>query len=159
VVKRCQELPGEELFQYHDDEGLPRPVTSQDVNAYLRELSGEDFTAKDFRTWGGTVIAVRELAALGAHQSRTEAERNVIQAVDLAAKHLNNTRAVARRSYIHPEVIDSYLEGELPELWPRLLSQAKDVDCLSREESALLNLLELRARSGSHAGGEGMLEK
>jgi DNA topoisomerase-1 len=145
VVKRCQELPGEELFQYRDDEGLPRSLTSQDVNAYLRLAMGEEFTAKDFRTWGGTVIAARELAALGPFESRAQAEKNVLEAIDVAARHLNNTRAVARRSYIHPEVIDSYLEGELPGLWPELLKTARKAPCMSREEAALLELLQRRA--------------
>jgi DNA topoisomerase I len=152
AVRRCQELAGEELFQYQDDDGTPRPVSSQDVNMYLRETAGEVFTAKDFRTWGGTVVVARELAQMGPFETKTQADRNVNQALDAAAGHLNNTRAVARRSYVHPEVVASYLEGELVDLWPRLVSRADRSGRLAPEEVALLGLLKRRASAKSKAG-------
>ena len=114
VVVRCQELPGQELFQYVDTDGARRVVDSGDVNAYLREASGDDFTAKDFRTWTGTVLAAVALAAAGAPRSKTHAKRTVVHAVGRVAVALGNTPAICRKSYVHPVVVDTYLEGQLP---------------------------------------------
>lgn len=113
IVKQLQELPGQELFTYRDENGRPRSVSSQDVNAYLRETAGGDYTAKDFRTWAGTVFAAAALRALHGFESEAEARRNVVQAIDRVARRLGNTRAVARRSYVHPAVVDAYLDGSL----------------------------------------------
>lgn len=113
VVKKCQDLPGQLLFGYVDESGERRTVSSEDVNDYLRETSGADFTAKDFRTWGGTVLAAVSLRALEGFESEAEAKRNVVAAIDNVARRLGNTRAVSRRSYVHPAVIDSYLERKL----------------------------------------------
>jgi DNA topoisomerase I len=113
VVRQCQELPGQELFAYIDDDGERRTVSSQDVNDYLRETTGEDITAKDFRTWAGTVLAAAALRAMEGFESETEAKRNVIAAIDHVARRLGNTRAVCRRSYVHPAVLDSYVAGSL----------------------------------------------
>ena len=113
VVKKCQDLPGQVLFAYIDDEGERRTISSHDVNDYLRETSGADVTAKDFRTWAGTVLAVAALKELEGFESDVEAKKNVIRAVEKVARKLGNTRAVARRSYVHPAVIDSYLDGSL----------------------------------------------
>jgi len=110
IIKACRELPGYELFQYVDENGRRQAVDSADVNAYLRELSGEDFTAKDFRTWAGTVMAATELAGV-AFKSATEAKRNVVKAIERVAKRLGNTKAVCRKSYIHPAVLDAYMNG------------------------------------------------
>jgi len=111
IVKRCQDLPGQELFRYLDDEGRPRAVASEDVNEYLRETAGEDFTAKDFRTWAGTVLAARELARLGGHHSEAEAKRKLVAAVGEVAAELGNTPAVCRKCYVHPAILEAYLEG------------------------------------------------
>jgi DNA topoisomerase I len=111
VVKECQELPGQDLFAYIDERGERRTVSSDDVNNYLRETTGADYTAKDFRTWAGTVLTVAALRELSDFESVTEAKRNVVQAIDRVARKLGNTRAVARRSYVHPAVLDSYVEG------------------------------------------------
>jgi DNA topoisomerase-1 len=113
VVKRCQDLPGQVLFGYVDENGERRTVSSEDVNDYLRETTGADYTAKDFRTWGGTVLAAVALRALEGFESEAEAKRNVVAAIDKVARRLGNTRAVARRSYVHPAVIDAYVGHEL----------------------------------------------
>lgn len=114
VIKRCEELPGQHLFQYLDAEGERRAVTSDDVNGYLKEVTGEEFTAKDFRTWAATVLAACALREMTGFESETEAKRNIVAAIDGVARRLGHTRAVCRRSYVHPAVIDGYLEGTLP---------------------------------------------
>jgi DNA topoisomerase I len=113
IVKKCQDLPGHELFQYIDEDKELRTIESDDVNEYLRQITGQDFTAKDFRTWAGTVVATCALQDLGEYESQTEAKKNVVRAVEAAAKHLGNTAAICRKSYVHPEVIDAYLNGTL----------------------------------------------
>src|SRR6266571_1129826 len=113
VVKRCQELPGQVLFGYVDENGERRTVSLEYVNRDLRETTGGDYTAKDFRTWGGTVLAAVALRGLEGFESETEAKRNVIAAIDNVARRLGNMRAVARRSYVHPAVIEAYVEHEL----------------------------------------------
>ena len=113
IMKRCRDLPGQELFQYIDENGQPRTVESGDVNAYLQEVTGQDFTAKDFRTWAGTVTATCALQDLGEYESETQAKKNVVRAIETAAQHLGNTPTICRKSYVHPEVIDGYLHGSL----------------------------------------------
>jgi DNA topoisomerase-1 len=111
IVKACRDLPGYELFQYVDDDGDRQVVDSADVNAYVREVSGQDFTAKDFRTWAGTVLAARALADLGPAPSPAETKRNIVRAIEQVAKRLGNTQAVSRKCYIHPAVLDAYQQG------------------------------------------------
>ena len=113
IVRACQDLPGQELFQYVDDEGQKHDVGSGDVNDYLREISGRDFTAKDFRTWVGTISAAWELRRLGPDDSETDLKKNVVAAVKATAQSLGNTPAVCRKSYIHPAVIEAYLDRTL----------------------------------------------
>ena len=113
IVRHMQDLPGEELFQYVDDHGETRGIESADVNGYLRDIAGEDFTSKDFRTWGGTVLAARALRALPPCESAAQGKRNVAQAIETVARELGNTRAVCRKCYIHPAILESYLEGSL----------------------------------------------
>ena len=113
IVRRCQDLPGQELFAYIGDDGVPHDISSDDVNEYLREISGIDMTAKDFRTWAGTVLAYRALRALAPVESGRAAKKNVVEAVRLTADQLGNTPAVARRSYVHPAILDAYLEGTI----------------------------------------------
>jgi DNA topoisomerase-1 len=113
VLQRCTTLPGEELFQYLDENNDVHTVTSDDVNTYLREISGSEFTAKDFRTWAGTVTAARALRELGAFDSLREAKRHVGQAIEQAAGQLGNTAAICRRCYVHPQVLDAYMDGSL----------------------------------------------
>jgi DNA topoisomerase I len=147
IVEHCQELPGQELFQYVDADGERRVVDSGDVNAYLREASGEDFTAKDFRTWAGTVLAALALHAMPACTSATEGKRHVVRAVERVAQELGNTPAVCRKSYVHPTVIDTYLAGDLASaLVVRNGRRAGDAShTLRPEEVAVCALLRERA--------------
>lgn len=124
IVQRCQELRGEELFKYLDDDGKRQEVDAEDVNAYLQEVTGRDITAKDFRTWAGTMLAAEALRAIGPAKTKREADRNIIAAVDMTAKRLGNTRSVCRKYYIHPVLIEAYLEGSvLPPLPERQWSK------------------------------------
>jgi DNA topoisomerase I len=146
IVKSCQELPGQELFQYLDGRGRRRAVTSSDVNDYLREVTGQDFTAKDFRTWAGTVLAAWALSARPAARTKAEAKKNVLRAVEKVAGRLGNTVAVCRKCYVHPVVFDAYLDGTLAgTLQHRLDHEAREgEDRLRREEMAVLALLHQR---------------
>ena len=143
IVRRSRDLPGYELFQYVDDDGERRAIDAADVNAYLKSVAGDEFTAKDFRTWAGTVLAARALHEVTAFDSQAQAKRNVLRAVEAVAKRLGNTRAVCRKCYIHPEVVNAYLDGTLAESLNRkarreLRSKLHD---LSPEEAAVLALL------------------
>ena len=151
IVRRCQELPGQDLFQYLDDKGEPHAVNSSDVNDYLRGITGIDLTAKDFRTWAGTLLAARALAELKSFGSKTEAKRNVVKAVESVAKKLGNTRAVCRKCYIHPAVVNSYLDGTLvPSLSQPIRPQRVDsLRALSPEEAAVMAILGQTLKSGS----------
>jgi len=111
IVSNLQDLPGQSLFQYVDDEENVRDITSQDVNDYLREITGEDFTAKDFRTWAGTVLAAIALRAAGEFETKKQAKTNIKNAIEAVAKILGNTPAVCRQCYIHPLVLETYLKG------------------------------------------------
>jgi DNA topoisomerase-1 len=146
IVKACRDLPGYELFQYVDADGTRQSIDSADVNAYLRELSGENFTAKDFRTWAGTVLAARALATIEACQSANQAKRNIVKAIDEVAKRLGNTKAVCRKSYIHPKVFDAYLAGITMSM-PRRAGLSRSTparQALSPEEAAVVGLIERR---------------
>jgi len=114
IVKRCQELPGHELFQYLDAEGRHQTIDSADVNAYLHAVTGQDFTAKDVRTWAGTVLTAVALWECGPCTAPAQASQNIIQAIDRVATRLGNTRAVCRKCYVHPLVMEAYLNNALP---------------------------------------------
>ena len=113
IVRQCRDLPGQQLFQYRDANGAVVDIGSGDVNAYLREVTGTDFTSKDFRTWAGTVLAAKLLCACEPCRSATAAKKTVAGAIDEVAKRLGNTRAVCRKCYVHPAVIDAYLDGSI----------------------------------------------
>jgi DNA topoisomerase-1 len=151
IVQRCQELRGEELFKYLDDEGKRQTVQAEDVNAYLQEVTGRDITAKDFRTWAGTMLVAEALRKTGAANSKREAERNIVAAVDLTAKRLGNTRSVCRKYYIHPALIEAYLEGSvLPPLPERKWSKRKTHGpTLRQHEMDVLAFLKARLKAGS----------
>ena len=123
IAKRCAEIPGHELFKYLDDDGASHTVDSGDVNAYIREITGQDFTAKDFRTWAGTVLAALALAEFKKYDSQAEAKRNVVTAIEKVAKQLGNTPAICRKSYVHPEVLTSYMAGEFVDLIEAKIAQ------------------------------------
>jgi len=146
IVGRCQELPGQRLLQYEDEDGSTGEVDSSDVNAYLQEISGEPFTAKDFRTWAGTVLACMALQEFEAFDSDTQAKQNVVDAVKRVAERLGNTPAVCRSSYIHPVILDSYLDGSMLEsLRQRAADELADSGHeLRPEEAAALGLLQAR---------------
>ncbi len=152
IVKRSQELPGQELFQYVDENDEPRTIDSGDVNAYLGEISGEEFTAKDFRTWAGTVLAARALQEFAEVDSEVEAKQNVVRAIEVVAARLGNTRAVSRKSYVHPAVVDAYLDGTLVETVRQRIDAelSEDLAALSPEEATVLAFL--RARLAAEAG-------
>jgi DNA topoisomerase-1 len=140
VISKCQDLPGQDLFQYVDDEGEIQEVTSQDVNNYLREITGEDFSAKDFRTWGGTVLAAIALNAQGKFETRKQAKANVKTAICAVAQLLGNTPAICRKCYVHPAVLEAYLKGSLiPALIPPT-KRPKNIDFRSLE-TALVKFL------------------
>ncbi|HEV8422897.1 MAG TPA: DNA topoisomerase IB, partial [Chthoniobacterales bacterium] len=113
IVKQLQELPGQEVFQYLDEEGERHRVTSDDVNEYLREITGEEFTAKDFRTWAGTVLAAMALRTQEPFENKSQAKQNVKVAIGAVAKMLGNTPAICRKCYVHPAVLETYLDGDL----------------------------------------------
>ena len=140
IVKRSQDLPGQRLFAYEDDDGVVHPIGSADVNAYLREISGGDYTAKDFRTWAGTRIVAAHLRQVPVPESDAEGKRAIIEAVDRVAEELNNTRAVARGSYIHPAVFDAFLAGTLQTVDPNAAPALPDGK-LHEEERLVLAVL------------------
>lgn len=148
IVKRCQDLPGHELFQYIDEDGELRTVESNDVNDYLQETTGQSFTAKDFRTWGGTVIATEALQAMGGFDTQTQAKKNVVQAIKVAAQELGNTPAICRKCYVHPVIIDAYMDGSLLNFLKQHAEQEKksSKEGLHSEESLVLAFLEQESR-------------
>jgi len=148
IIQRCQELRGEELFKYLDDEGKRQEVDAEDVNAYLQGITGRDITAKDFRTWAGTMLAAEALRAIGPAKTKREAERNIIASVDMTAKRLGNTRSVCRKYYIHPALIEAYLEGSvLPPLPERKWSKRKSTGpTLRQHEMDVLGFLKARLK-------------
>jgi DNA topoisomerase-1 len=148
IVRRCQELPGQELFQYVTEEAETQSVGSADVNEYLREITGQDFTAKDFRTWAGTVLATIALQEFKAFDSKTEAKKNIVRAIENVASRLGNTPAVCRKSYIHPAVIDMYTEGALIEVLELRVEQElrDELHRLEPEEAAVLAILQQRLK-------------
>ena len=146
IVRELQDLPGQDLFQYFDDEGRRCDITSQDVNDYLREITGEDFTAKDFRTWAGTVLAAMALNAQEKFATKKEAKTNVKNAITAAAKLLHNTPTICRKCYVHPAIVESYLSGNLIEGLQTRLDQAEEIADFSDDEKAVLNFLNGQAR-------------
>ncbi|HEX4984609.1 MAG TPA: DNA topoisomerase IB [Burkholderiales bacterium] len=146
IVQRCQDLPGQELFQYLDAGGRRQTVTSDDVNGYLREISGRDITAKDFRTWGGTMLAGIELRAMGSAPTQREAKRNVVRAIDAVAERLGNTRTVCRKYYVHPALLHAYMQGLVPGPSaadkPRGNRRKRPMPALRRDEVAILQFLQ-----------------
>jgi DNA topoisomerase I len=143
IVKQCQELPGYDVFRYKDDDGKLQTVDSGEVNKYLREITGEEFTAKDFRTWNGTVIAAGELYALGPALGFKEEKRKIVQAVKKVSHELINTPTICRKYYIHPDILTSYSDGSLFKIMDKHFKRNhSDGHSLSPEEKAVLEVLE-----------------
>jgi DNA topoisomerase-1 len=141
IVARCQAVPGAELFQYVDDDGRRDAIDSGDVNDYLRGITGEDFTAKDFRTWAGTLQAVAALEELGPAATAREAKSAVLRAIDQVAERLNNTRAVCRKYYVHPAVLERYEAGTLHAALRNGKARGPATPGLEPDEQALVRLL------------------
>ncbi len=153
IVQHCQTLPGQELFQYLDDRGRRQKVDSGDINAYLRQVSGQDFTAKDFRTWAGTIAAATKLRDIGPAATQREIQVNIVKAIDFVAERLGNTRAVCRRYYVHPRVIDAYQNGLVAPkpARPRSQKRRQRRGALRRNEVAVLKLLHLDSNQRSNS--------
>ena len=141
VVKQCRDLPGHELFQYVDSHGKVQSVGSGDINQYLRDVTGEDFTAKDFRTWSATVLAVAALRELPVAATKGRSEKNVVTAIEAVARLLGNTRTVCRKSYVHPGVIDCYIAGTMAKILTRR-SKSPRIAGLRPDEVAVLQILK-----------------
>jgi DNA topoisomerase-1 len=148
IIRQLQDLPGQEVFQYVDEEGEARKVTSEDVNEYLREITGKDFTAKDFRTWAGTVLAALALNAQEAFENKTQAKQNVKDAIAAVSKILGNTPTVCRKCYVHPAVLETYLDGGMIEGLTRKTEEAlsKNLGDLRSEEAAVMSFLQARLK-------------
>lgn len=148
IVKKCQDLPGYELFQYVDENGEQHSVDAADVNDYLRSITNEPFTAKDFRTWAGTVLACALLREFDACQTQTQVKKNVVQAIARVAEQLGNTPSVCRKCYVHPAVIESYMGGAMTRAFEKKVKEAvqRSPHGLRNEELELLHLLEEKAR-------------
>ena len=145
IVRQCRDLPGQELFQYRDDEGKVVDIGSADVNAYLKAITGEDFTSKDFRTWAGTVLASQLLRDFEKVDSQARAKKNIVAAIEEVAKKLGNTRAVCRKCYVHPAVIDAYLDGSMMKtVAQRAQKTQKAIGKMTAAEAAVLGLLQRR---------------
>ncbi|MFL5990645.1 MAG: DNA topoisomerase IB [Rubrobacteraceae bacterium] len=147
IVQECAALPGYEIFKYLDESGEVRGAKARDLNAYVKEVMGEEFTPKDFRTWAGTLFAAVKLAELGATEDFEQAEKNVLEAVDDVAQRLGNTRDIARASYISPRVIDHYMEGSVIAYYGELIEEiVAQQEGLTEGEEALLELLNKNLR-------------
>jgi len=140
IVKRCRDLPGYDLFQYLDDDGEPRFITSGDVNAYLQEIAGDEFSAKDFRTWAGSLLAAEQLADALTEEGKPVSNATLVEAIKSVAHQLGNTPAVCRKAYIHPAVVEAYQDAKLHELWLKACEGEVPAG-LRKNESALLRFL------------------
>jgi len=144
IVRACQELPGQKLFEYLDENGEPKEVTSSDVNAYLKEITGAEITAKDFRTWAGTVLAALALRECEQSDSQATTKKNLRAAIEQVAYRLGNTPTICRKCYVHPEVLAAYIEGGLDLKIAEEAAGAESAAGLRPEEAAVLALLEKR---------------
>ena len=148
IVARSRDLPGQELFQYVDEDGATHSIDSSDVNDYLRTITGEEYTAKDFRTWSGTVLAALALQEFEKFDSEAQAKKNIVRAIESVAEKLGNTPSICRKCYVHPAVLDAYLEGAALEVLRERTEEklAEDLHALQPEEAAVLAMLQQRLR-------------
>jgi DNA topoisomerase-1 len=149
IVKKSRDLPGQELFQYIDEDGERCSVDSADVNDYLREITGEDYSAKDFRTWAGTMLAAIALQEYEKFDSEAQAKKNIVRAIESVAEKLGNTPSICRKCYVHPAVLDAYLDGTMLQALQQRAQEEllKDIQALRPEEAAVLALLQQRLRA------------
>ncbi len=161
TVKKCQDLPGQDLFQYVNGDGAIHDVTSGDVNDYLMEITGKDFTAKDFRTWIGTLLAATALREFKKIDSKAAAKRNILQAIETVAKRLGNTPAICKKCYIHPAVFDSYMDGSLDSVFAEQSNRelARSLNSLHPEEAAVITLLQRKLKEAEPGGLKKKLSK
>jgi DNA topoisomerase I len=161
IVHACRDLPGHELFQYLDEAGEVRDVGSGDVNAYLRQISGQDFTAKDFRTWAGTALAARALQEFQDFDTAAAAKRNVTKAIERVAERLGNTQAICRKCYVHPAIIEAYMDRSLVKTLKRRAEKELRgaLHRLSSEEAAVLALLQQRMEHELFGSGKSVKRK
>jgi DNA topoisomerase-1 len=154
IVQHCHSLPGEELFQYLDDDGRRQSVDSGNINEYLREIAGREVTAKDFRTWAGTMLAAAALRQIGPADSERKAKANIVAAVDQVAARLGNTRAVCRKYYVHPAIFEAYLKRAVPDLPPPLEGDKRErlSAAIRREEAAVLEFIQQWSQDREGAG-------
>lgn len=148
IVARSRDLPGQELFQYVDEDGQTHAIDSSDVNDYLRAITGEDYTAKDFRTWSGTVLAALALQEFEKFDSEAQAKKNIVRAIESVSEKLGNTPSICRKCYVHPAVLDAYLDGATLEVLRERTEETlqEDLHCLQPEEAAVLAMLQQRLR-------------
>lgn len=139
IVRRCKEIPGEDLFQYYDEEGDRQTISSGDVNEYIKKISGQDFTSKDFRTWSGTVECIRYFRKIGSDEKGTSEKKQIIAAMDHVAACLGNTRSVCKKYYIHPVILESFETGQLEKYLKKFARSTKWMDA---EENVLIKMLE-----------------
>lgn len=142
LVKKCRDIPGQELFQYYDEDGELHSLDSGHINEYLHEVAGEEFTAKDFRTWAGTVNAIKHFSDLDPCDTKTQIKKNIVQVVDLVAGQLGNTRSVCRKYYVHPAILEAYEVGELKNYLEHLCHYKPTKHGLRVEEKLLLKFLK-----------------
>jgi DNA topoisomerase-1 len=157
IIRACQELPGQELLQYLDEDKKPRDVTSSDVNAYLKKITGDDITAKDFRTWAGTVLAAMALGEMRSCDNAAQAKRNLRDAIEKVSARLGNTPTICRKCYVHPEVLSPYLDGNLVlEIKSEIESELRDaLPGLKPEEAAVFAMLRNRLARETSGKGSG----
>ncbi len=143
IVQMCKDVPGKALFQYIDEDGGHHPITAGDVNAYLREITGQDFTAKDFRTWGGTLLAIRAFQACEPCETMTQLKRSVSSVIKQVAEQLGNTPTVCRKYYVHPLVIEAYLDGTLADALEKVAAKKRSNGAASDEKLVIAILEQL----------------
>lgn len=151
LIKKCRDIPGYDLFQYYDEEGQRQSIDSGDVNEYLKEITSCDFTAKDFRTWGGTLNALRAFKEIGAHTSPTQAKKNIIKAIDQVCSILGNTRTICKKYYIHPSLIEAYEDGCLMDYIKELdeIEEDENRTDLTCEEKLMMKILNTLTQAGN----------
>ncbi|MGZ8899426.1 MAG: DNA topoisomerase IB [Limisphaerales bacterium] len=160
IVGGCQAIPGQELFQYFGDDGRPRDITSTDVNEYLQALTKSDFTAKDFRTWGGTVLAAMALQEFEKYDTKKQAKKNLVRAIEAVAQRLGNTPAICKKCYIHPEIMNAYLDGTMIGTFKkRAETELRKSTGLRPEENAVLAFLQKRLADEERNRRSTLIEK